>query len=139
MIDVIGVFVLKRQGRPVRPADRQPSGELNDVPYIYSLYKHLCGQIQDNCVVVNPGRRDMFSCMHEDSQVNDRQTFRCTKPNQNKHAGTRKISSNRDRAKTDVVSTAQRNLANSDSFGIGRYEEFLVTRNRAITVQRICS
>jgi hypothetical protein len=63
LIDGIGVFVLKRQGRPAKPADRQPPGELSDVPYIHSLPEHLRGQIQDNCVVINPGKRDMFSCM----------------------------------------------------------------------------
>ena len=71
--DGIGVSVLQRGNFDVGFNPEQ--GEAPEFPYITAP-----GVLPlDNCVVIDPGRRDMLFCMHENSTVDNPNMFRFTK------------------------------------------------------------
>jgi hypothetical protein len=49
-----------------------------DVPYLTALRAEEHQEIAGRCVIIDPGRRDLLSCVHENSTPQEPHTFRYT-------------------------------------------------------------
>lgn len=63
-----------RKGKRSEPVDDE-----DGFKYIEDLTKNQLKETEDNCVLIDPGRRDILYCMKETSKVDNRQLFRFTK------------------------------------------------------------
>ncbi|CEP17202.1 hypothetical protein [Parasitella parasitica] len=78
------------------------------------------GAIVNNCVVVDPGRWDMWFFVHEDSSADNPDTFRYTKQKQDKMQK-KKFRRLREDIQTEQVRRAERALVSSPTLDIGEY------------------
>ncbi|KAI8062312.1 uncharacterized protein B0P05DRAFT_605710 [Gilbertella persicaria] len=75
--------------------------KIEDIAYIESLtYKN-------NCVLIDPRRRDGLFCMHESSTVEKKRTYRYTRNQRNIKTKTRKFMKLCERLKPEAVSNAE--------------------------------
>ncbi|KAI9267782.1 hypothetical protein EDC94DRAFT_514730, partial [Helicostylum pulchrum] len=87
--DGIGVSVLKQNtgtNRRLAGTGRQQSVTKDEykIEYIQNLTQETLNRTTDNCVLIDPGRRDLMYCMHETSTVKEKKTFIFTKNNRMK-------------------------------------------------------
>ncbi|KAL9536358.1 hypothetical protein MBANPS3_012712, partial [Mucor bainieri] len=125
--DGVGVSVLKRgqwhnQFNP-QQAERQGQ-EAREFPYITDPEANLP---QENCVVIDPGRRDLLYCMHETSTVENPNMFRFTKPMQDKIRKTRRYRRILQDLKPERIGQLERRLVNSNSLLLPLYMLYLNT------------
>ncbi|KAL9538945.1 hypothetical protein MBANPS3_010568 [Mucor bainieri] len=115
MTDGVGVSVMKsrRRPRPRQPPLEAPAADQPEFEYIHRLNGDQQALIQDNCVVVDPGRRDMLFFVHEDSDATTPMRFRFTKSYQNKNEKRIKFRRIRNHVKTRDVRNAEQRLVNS--------------------------
>ncbi|KAI8091231.1 uncharacterized protein B0P05DRAFT_634361 [Gilbertella persicaria] len=80
-----------------------------DIAYIESLSQEKLRErtYKDNCVLIDPGRRDMLFCMHESSTVEKKRAYRYTKNQRNIETKTRKFMKLYERLKPEAVSNAE--------------------------------
>ncbi|KAI8086987.1 uncharacterized protein B0P05DRAFT_578154 [Gilbertella persicaria] len=100
-----------------------------DIAYIESLtYKN-------NCVLIDPGRRDMLFCMHESSTVEKKRAYRNTRNQRNIETKTRKFMKLCERLKPEAVSNAEAILSRLKSPTVikDQYVEYI--RQKATVTQ----
>ncbi|KAI8055172.1 hypothetical protein BDF22DRAFT_765571, partial [Syncephalis plumigaleata] len=83
--DGVGVTVIKKidKGRRARSAK-------DPFPYISKLKADAHKAIDGKCVAVDPGRRNLLFCVHENSTVENKRKYRYTKLHQDKMRRTKK-------------------------------------------------
>ncbi|KAG2206531.1 hypothetical protein INT47_008548 [Mucor saturninus] len=80
------------------------------------------------CVTIDPGRRDLLFCVHENSTANNSNKFRFTKQYQDKFEKIKKYRRIREAVKPARVAAAERLLVNYDSLNRDEFEQYLENR-----------
>ncbi|KAI8079711.1 uncharacterized protein B0P05DRAFT_596778 [Gilbertella persicaria] len=112
-----------------------------DIAYIESLSQEkLQEKLQErtcknNCVLIDPRRRDMLFCMHESSTVEKKRTYRYTRNQRNIETKTRKLMKLCERLKSEAVSNAEAILSHLKSSIVikDQYVEYI--RQKATVTQ----
>ncbi|KAI8056503.1 uncharacterized protein B0P05DRAFT_581631 [Gilbertella persicaria] len=109
-----------------------------DIAYIESLSQEKLRErtYKDNCVLIDPGRRDMLFCMHESSTVEKKRTYRYMRNQRNMETKTRKFMKLCERLKPEAVSNAEAILSRLKSSTVikDQYVEYI--RQKATVTQQ---
>jgi transposase len=74
--DGVGVSIIKKTNDTAYGAT--VAADTIDVPYITTLRAEEHQEIAGRCVTIDPGRRDLLFCVHENSTPQEPHTFRYT-------------------------------------------------------------
>ncbi|GAA5801467.1 hypothetical protein HPULCUR_006913 [Helicostylum pulchrum] len=131
--DGIGVSVLKQNistNRRLSGTGRQQSVTKDEykIENIQDLTQETLNRTTDNCILIDPGRRDLMYCMHETSTVKEKKTFIFTKNNRTKLS--RRFWSLRKRSQPFAIKTAGAALSetNSSSVSVDKFVQYIKTR-----------
>ncbi|CAO3630102.1 unnamed protein product [Mucor fragilis] len=134
--DGVGVSVLKSRRRPGQRQVAAPPADQPEFEYIHRLNQQDQALIQNNCIVVDPGRRDLLFFVHEDSDVTTPRRFRYTKQHQDKNEKRKKFRRIRNRIKTAEVREAEQRLVNSRSYNLAEFTQFIRERSAVHDILR---
>ncbi|KAI7888804.1 uncharacterized protein EV154DRAFT_483755 [Mucor mucedo] len=81
------------------------------------------------CATIDPGRRDLLFCVHENSTANNPNKFRFTKQYQDKFEKIKKYLRIHEAVKPARVAAAERLLVNYDSLNRDEFEQYLENRS----------
>ncbi|PHZ09425.1 uncharacterized protein RHIMIDRAFT_299849 [Rhizopus microsporus ATCC 52813] len=130
----VGVSVLKQNdnmkkggsgtGRRTKAVDEE------DFKYVEKLEKEVLLAGIGKCVLTDPGRRDMLYCMHEESTIENRRTYRYTSNQRIIETKTRKFKKLRENLKPDNVRAVEVSLSNckSSTVNVGKFAKYLQKR-----------
>ncbi|KAI9474417.1 hypothetical protein BX667DRAFT_507656 [Coemansia mojavensis] len=106
--------------------------------YIHELLTETLKEIEGRCVLIDPNRRDISYCMHENSTAEDPQLFRYTRNQQSKERQTKRFSNICEKAKTKAVEEAGGWLAEfpSRTLDITEFIEHLQARAQESPILR---
>ncbi|CEP08445.1 hypothetical protein, partial, partial [Parasitella parasitica] len=90
-------------------ASKKTINHKDEFEYIESLTKEKLKEIEGQCVLIDPGRRDILYCMKETSTVLNKQIFRFTKNQRNKKS--RRLRYLRNQLKPDCIKSAELQLS----------------------------
>jgi hypothetical protein len=82
MTDGIGVSIIKQNFNTSKGGTSNPKKATSvekDFKYVEQIPKEQLLDTAGKCVSINPGRRDLLYCMHENSTVNNRNVYRYTR------------------------------------------------------------
>ncbi|KAJ2703737.1 hypothetical protein H4R19_005300, partial [Coemansia spiralis] len=88
-----------RKSKKQRKRDKKQNK--NDVQRIDQIPKMALRATRGRCVLIDPGRRDLFYAMHENSTARDPWLYRYTSSQKNKEQRTRRFGKIREKAKVD--------------------------------------
>ncbi|KAI9259255.1 hypothetical protein EDC94DRAFT_160502 [Helicostylum pulchrum] len=112
--DGVGVSILKQNYDPRKRGDKKSKKQLEDkdsFKYIEDLKKEDLLADVGKCVLVDPGRRDLLYCMHENSTSQTKMVYRYTSNQKGVEAKSRKFRKLRNRFKPDEVFAAELSLS----------------------------
>ncbi|KAI9269607.1 hypothetical protein EDC94DRAFT_374916 [Helicostylum pulchrum] len=132
--DGIGVSAIKQNtstNRRLADIGRQQSVTKDEykIEHIEDLTQETLKRTADNCVLIDPGRRDLMYCMHETSTVKEKKTFIFTKNNRMKLSI--HFRSLRKRSQPFVIKAAEAALSetNSSSVSVDKFVQYLHKHN----------
>ncbi|KAI8052606.1 uncharacterized protein B0P05DRAFT_562139 [Gilbertella persicaria] len=109
-----------------------------DIAYIESLSQEKLQErtYKNNCVLFDPGRRDMLFCMHESSTVEKKRTYRYTRNQRNIETKTRKFMKLCERQKPEAVSNVEAILSRLKPSTVikDQYVEYIRQKSTVIQV-----
>ncbi|KAL0081460.1 hypothetical protein F4703DRAFT_1867023, partial [Phycomyces blakesleeanus] len=81
----VGISIIKQnQGTTQEPCSRRTTTiNPEDIPYSHDLSPEQHERIRGRCVLIDPGRRDLLYCMHEESTAETPRCYRYTSNQQN--------------------------------------------------------
>ncbi|KAI9362610.1 hypothetical protein BD770DRAFT_359362 [Pilaira anomala] len=82
MTDGIGISVIKQNFGTSKGGTSNPKASLvedEELKYIEQIPNEELRSTDGKCVFIDPGRRDLIYCMHEDSTVNNKKIYRYTR------------------------------------------------------------
>ncbi|ORE05770.1 hypothetical protein BCV72DRAFT_336368 [Rhizopus microsporus var. microsporus] len=132
--DGVGVSVLKQNddmkkggsgaGRRAKAVDEE------DFKYIEKLEKEELLAGVGKCVSIDPGRRDMLCCMHKESTIENKRTYRYTSNQRAIETKSRKFKKLRENLKPDDVRTVEVSLSKckSSTANGGKFAKYLQKR-----------
>ncbi|KAI8055234.1 hypothetical protein BDF22DRAFT_618639 [Syncephalis plumigaleata] len=131
--DGVGVTVLKKGIEKVTEEGGAKSAK-DPFPYISKLKADDHKAIDGKCVAVDPGRRNLLFCVHENSTVENKRKYRYTKLHQDKMRRTKKYRKIRDDCKEGNLAVQQAEVALSGTKGntlsLQEYKEYLGRRSQ---------
>jgi hypothetical protein len=127
--DGVGVTILKKRRDTQARYGARFAVQVENTRYINELTPGQHQEIAGECVTIDPGRRDMLFCMHEDSTAQHPIKYRYTKPCQDKHRKTKDYRRILRQVKPQAVADAERTLVNSRSLTVQGFEQFLHNRS----------
>lgn len=109
-------------------ASKKTINNEDEFKYIESLTKEKLKEIEGQCVLIDPGRRDILYCMKESSTVLNKQIFRFTKNQRNKKS--RRLRYLRNQLKPDCIKSAELLLSKvpSATLDIEHFVQYLEAR-----------
>ncbi|KAI7895167.1 uncharacterized protein EV154DRAFT_542092 [Mucor mucedo] len=124
--DGVGVTVIKkRMDRESRYTARF-AVVIKPTQYIS---QEIAQETVGRCVTIDPGRRDLLFCVHENSTANNPNKFRFTKQYQDKFEKIKKYRRIREAVKPARVAAAERLLINYDSLYRDEFEQYLENKS----------
>ncbi|KAI8056096.1 hypothetical protein BDF22DRAFT_324147 [Syncephalis plumigaleata] len=131
--DGVGVTVLKKGIEKVTEEGGAKSAK-DPFPYISKLKADDHKAIDGKCVAVDPGRRNLLFCVHENSTVENKRKYRYTKLHQDKMRRTKKYRKIRDDCKEGNLAVQQAEVALSGTKGntlsLQEYKKYLERRSQ---------
>ncbi|KAI8047867.1 hypothetical protein BDF22DRAFT_462002 [Syncephalis plumigaleata] len=125
--DGVGVTVIKKGTKR-----RGTKSAKDPFPYISKLGTDDHKAINGKCVAVDPGRRNLLFCVHENSTVKNKRKYRYTKLHQDKMRRTKKYRQIREDCKKGNQAVQQAEVALSgtkgNSVSLPEYEDYLKCR-----------
>ncbi|KAI8053888.1 hypothetical protein BDF22DRAFT_644024 [Syncephalis plumigaleata] len=129
--DGVGVTVIKKGIEKVTEEGGAKSAK-DPFPYISKLGTDDHKAINGKCVAVDPGRRNLLFCVHENSTVENKRKYRYTKLHQDKMRRTKKYRKIREDCKkgNKAVQDAEAALskAQGNTVSLGNYKKYLKYR-----------
>ncbi|KAG0912531.1 hypothetical protein G6F33_005994 [Rhizopus arrhizus] len=98
--------------------------------YVTGLNAQQHGEIIGRCITIDPGKRDLLYCIHENSTADAPRTYRYTKSCQDTMEKTKKYRRICETVQLQKVQNADDTLVNFLSLDLSIFEEYL--RNRAL-------
>ncbi|KAG1441894.1 hypothetical protein G6F56_011289 [Rhizopus delemar] len=92
--DGVGISILKQNhdSKKKRSGGKEKKVDVDDdVPYVHTLSKKQLLADTGKCILVDPGRRDMLYCMHENSTIQKKSLYRYPSNQRNVETKTRKF------------------------------------------------
>ncbi|KAG2193488.1 hypothetical protein INT47_005013 [Mucor saturninus] len=124
--DGVGVTVLKKR---MDRESRYTARFAVVVESIQYISQEIAQETVGRCVTIDPGRRDLLFCVHENSTANNPNKFRFTKQYQDKFEKIKKYRRIREAVKPARVAAAERLLVNYDSLNRDEFEQYLENRS----------
>ncbi|GAA5794977.1 hypothetical protein HPULCUR_000327 [Helicostylum pulchrum] len=112
--DGVGVSILKQNYDPRKRGGKKSKKQLEDkdsFKYIEDLKKEDLLADVGKCVLVDPGRRDLLYCMHENSTSQTKMVYRYTSNQKGVETKSKKFRKLRNRFKPDEVIAAELSLS----------------------------
>ncbi|KAL9536694.1 hypothetical protein MBANPS3_012444, partial [Mucor bainieri] len=124
LTDGVGVSVLKREQHDLQFLQPRQAGapQQREFPYITDPEVQIP---PNNCVVIDPGQRDMLYCMEENSTPEAPRMFRFTKNMQDKIRKNKRYRRLLQRMKPRHIADLERQLTNSNSVFLQVYQQYL--------------
>ncbi|KAI7896240.1 uncharacterized protein EV154DRAFT_435263 [Mucor mucedo] len=101
------------------------------------ISQEIAQETVGRCVTIDPGRRDLLFCVHENSTANNPNKFRFTKQYQDKFEKINKYRRIREAVKPARVAAAERLLVNYDSLNRDEFEQYLENRSNMTGIIQI--
>ncbi|KAI7896401.1 uncharacterized protein EV154DRAFT_547402 [Mucor mucedo] len=124
--DGVGVTVIKKR---MDRESRYTARFAVVVESIQYISQEIAQETVGRCVTIDPGRRDLLFCVHENSTANNPNKFRFTKQYQDKFEKIKKYRRIREAVKPARVAAAERLLVNYDSLNRDEFEQYLENRS----------
>jgi transposase len=102
--------------------------------YVLSLSEETFREIQNRCVTIDPGRRDLLFCIDVKSIINQPIKFRFTKPQQDIWTKSRKYRHFREAVMTPQVQLSLATITNARSVTMDDYLLHLTSRSQASAI-----
>ena len=129
--DGVSVSILK-QNREPRKGGRTKAEPImrKDCTYIENLSPQKLQEDVGKCVLIDPGRRDLLFCMHENSTFDSKIFYRYTINQKNVETKNRKFRKLRERLKPDSIHAAEDNLSKTKSASVNneKFVKYIKTR-----------
>ena len=129
--DGVSVSILK-QNREPRKGGRTKAEPImrKDCTYIENLSPQKLQEDVGKCVLIDPGRRDLLFCMHENSAFNSKIFYRYTINQKNVETKNRKFRKLRERLKPDSIHAAEDSPSKTKSASVnnGKFVKYIKTR-----------
>ncbi|KAJ1727581.1 hypothetical protein LPJ61_004494 [Coemansia biformis] len=147
--DAVGISVITRatgdgggdggDGNGAAPRGRQRrgwrhrGGRRNQGPefqYVTELSADELAEDLGKCVFIDPGRRDILFCAHEDSTAENPQTYQYTRNQRSKETRMKRFACIWDKVKPEAVQAAEARLSrfSSTTVNLRRYKQYLEAR-----------
>ncbi|KAJ2719480.1 hypothetical protein H4S00_003476 [Coemansia sp. D1744] len=113
-----------RKRRPAQPRQKA------DCQYIDELPQATLQSTAGQCVLIDPGRRDLLFAMHEDSSIEDKQLYRYTRNQQRKETRVTRFKKILKKVKPADIAEAERSLGAGSCVkpDLKLFKEYLVAR-----------
>ncbi|OAD03383.1 hypothetical protein MUCCIDRAFT_162950 [Mucor lusitanicus CBS 277.49] len=121
--DGVGVSVLKREQHDLQFQQPRQQGAPQQQEFPYITDPEV--QIPPNCVVIDPGRRDMLYCMEENNTPQAPRMFRFTKSMQDKIRKNKRYRRILQQMKPRRIADMERELTNSNTLNLQVYQQYL--------------
>ncbi|KAI9270016.1 hypothetical protein EDC94DRAFT_334909 [Helicostylum pulchrum] len=125
--DGVGVSILKQNYDPRKRGGKKSKKQLEDkdsFKYIEDLKKEDLLADVGKCVLVDPGRRDLLYCMHENSTSQTKMVYRYTSNQKGVETKSRKFRKLRNHFKPDEVIAAELSLSYHHATSVNK-EDFV--------------
>ncbi|KAJ1727560.1 hypothetical protein LPJ61_004508 [Coemansia biformis] len=112
---------------------RRHRGRCNQGPEFQYVTELLADELAEDlgkCVFIDPGRRDILFCAHEDSTAEKPQTYRYTRNQRSKETRMKRFACIREKVKPEAVRAAEARLSrfSSTTVNLRRYKQYLEAR-----------
>jgi hypothetical protein len=140
--DGVGVSVLKqnhdtkKKGGGGGGKQKAILAEEKEFKYVEKLEKEELLADVGKCVLIDPGRRDMLYCMHEESTPQEKKTYRYTSNQRAIETKSRKFKKLRESMKPDAVAAAELSLSHFKSSTVNKdkFVEYLKQKTQVTQV-----
>ncbi|GAA5807290.1 hypothetical protein MFLAVUS_000647 [Mucor flavus] len=129
--DGVGISVIKQNmdtNRKTSKAKNRTQITVDQTEYIEGISQSDLRKTEGNCVLIDPGRRDLMYCLKETSKTDDKQTLTYTKMNRTKMQ--RHLRLLREKTKPEIIKAAEVGLSKTESFSlkIESYSNYIKAR-----------
>ncbi|GAA5807736.1 hypothetical protein MFLAVUS_001111 [Mucor flavus] len=129
--DGVGISVIKQNmytNRKTSKAKNTTQITVDQTEYIEGISQSDLRKTEGNCVLIDPGRRDLMYCLKETSKTDDKQTLTYTKMNRTKMQ--RHLRLLREKTKPEIIKAAEVGLSKTESFSlkIESYSNYIKAR-----------
>ncbi|KAI9354997.1 hypothetical protein BD770DRAFT_412005 [Pilaira anomala] len=133
MTDGIGISVIKQNFDTSKGGTSNPKASLvedEELKYIEQIPNEELRSTDGKCVFIDPGRRDLIYCMHEDSTVNNKKIYRYTRNQKAKETKSTKIKKLRQQLKPKDIQDCEDKLSKCSPLTVkkGAFVEYLKIR-----------
>ncbi|KAI9366527.1 hypothetical protein BD770DRAFT_438661 [Pilaira anomala] len=114
MTDGIGISVIKQNFDTSKGGTSNPKASLvedEELKYIEQIPNEELRSTDGKCVFIDPGRRDLIYCMHEDSTVNNKKIYRYTRNQKAKETKSTKFKKLRQQLKPKDIQDCEDKLS----------------------------
>ncbi|GAA5817186.1 hypothetical protein MFLAVUS_010728 [Mucor flavus] len=129
--DGVGISVIKQNmdtNRKISKAKNTTQITVDQTKYIEGISQSDLRKTEGNCVLIDPGRRDLMYCLKETSKTDDKKTLTYTKMNRTKMQ--RHLRLLREKTKPEIIKAAEVGLSKTESFSlkIESYSNYIKAR-----------